>query len=65
MDTLPISFSLDVKGFKHRSVSEPQNEVVVKGSQEAFVEVLRVNTSILRRLVNSENLIVENFLGGK
>lgn len=65
VDTLPISFSLDVKGFKHRSVSEPQNEVVVKGSQEAFVEVLRVNTSILRRLVNSENLIVENSTVGK
>lgn len=65
VDTISISFSLDVKGFKHRSVSEPQNEVVVRGSQEAFVEVIRVNTSILRRLVNSENLIVENTTVGK
>lgn len=65
VDTLPVAFSLDVKGFKHRSVSEPQNEIVVKGSQEAFVEVIRVNTSILRRLVNNENLIIENSTVGK
>lgn len=65
IDTMGGAFSLDVKGFKHRSVSEPQNEIVVRGSQEAFVEVIRVNTSILRRLVNSENLIIENSTVGK
>lgn len=65
VDTMPGAFSLDVKGFKHRSVSEPQNEIVVRGSQEAFVEVIRVNTSILRRLVNSENLIIEKTNVGK
>lgn len=60
IDTIPLAFSLDVKGFKHRNVSEPQNEIVVRGSQEAFVEVQKVNTSIIRRLVNNENLIIEN-----
>lgn len=65
VDTLSVAFSIDVKGFKHRSVSEPQNEMVVRGSQEAFVEVIRVNTSILRRLVNNENLIIENTTVGK
>lgn len=65
VDTIPIAFDLDVKGFKHRSVSEPQNEIVVRGSQEAFVEVIRVNTSILRRLINSEDLIIENTAVGK
>ena len=65
VDTLSSAFSIDTKGFKHRSVSEPQNEVVVRGSQESFVEVIKVNTSILRRLVNNENLIVENTTVGK
>lgn len=65
VDTMPSAFSLDVKGFKHRSVSEPQNEMVVRGSQEAFVEVIKVNTSILRRLINSENLVIENTTVGK
>ena len=65
VDTIAVAFSIDTKGFKHRSIAEPQNEVVVRGSQEAFVEVIRVNTSILRRLVNNENLIVENTTVGK
>ena len=65
IDTLAISFVIDVKGFETRSITEPKNEIVVRGSQEAFVEKLRTNTSILRRLVNNENLIIENTNVGK
>lgn len=65
IDTLNIAFNFDVKGFKQRSINTPNNEVVVRGSQEAFVENIRANTSILRRLVNNENLIIENTSVGK
>ena len=65
IDTLNIAFVLDVKGFQSRGVEKPQNEIVVRGSQEAFVEKLRTNTSILRRLVNSSELIIENTTVGK
>ena len=60
IDTLNIAFSIEVKGFKARSISTPNNETVVRGSQEAFVEVIRTNTSMLRRIINNENLIIEN-----
>lgn len=65
IDTLSIAFTIDVKGYDSRSVSEPKNEVVVRGSQEAFVEKLRTNTSMLRRLISNENLIIENTSAGK
>lgn len=65
IDTLPFSLDLDVKGFKQRSVSIPNNEVIIKGPQEAFVENLRINTSMLRRIINNENLIIENINVGK
>lgn len=65
VDTLSIAFTIDVKGYDSRSVSEPKNEVVVRGSQEAFVEKLRTNTSMLRRLISNENLIIENTSAGK
>lgn len=65
IDTLAVAYSVDVKGFKQRSISTPQNEIIVRGSQEAFVESLRTNTSILRRLINNENLIIENCSIGK
>ena len=65
VDTIPLCFNLDVKGFKQRSISSPQNEIVVRGSQEAFVENIRTNTSMLRRIVNNENLVIENISVGK
>lgn len=60
IDTLNIAFNIDVKGFKQRSVDTPQNEIVIKGPHEAFVENIRTNTSLLRRIVNNENLIIQN-----
>ena len=60
VDTINIAFDIDVKGFKQRNVESPNNEVIIKGSQEAFVENLRTNTSLLRRIVNNEELIIEN-----
>ena len=65
IDTLSVAFTIDVKGFESRSISEPKNEIVVRGSQESFVEKLRTNTSMIRRLINNENLIIENASVGK
>lgn len=65
VDTLNIAFNIEAKGFKQRNIDAPNNEVVIKGSQEAFVENLRTNTSILRRIINNENLIIENIDVGK
>ena len=64
VDTISTAFDIDVKGFKQRSVQSPNNEVIIKGSQEAFVENLRTNTSLLRRIINNENLIIENMVIG-
>lgn len=60
IDTLNIAFNIDVKGFKQRSVDTPQNEIVIKGPHEAFVENIRTNTSLLRRIINNESLIIQN-----
>ena len=65
VDTISIAFSVETKGFKSRSIGEPSNEIVVHGSQEAFVEVIRTNTSILRRLSNTEDLVIESLNVGK
>jgi len=60
VDTISTAFVLDTKGFNMRGVMPPNNETVIKGSQEGFVENLRTNTSLLRRIINNENLIVES-----
>lgn len=60
VDTINTAFNIDVKGFKQRNVDSPNNELVIKGPQEAFVENLRTNTSLIRKIINNENLIIEN-----
>ena len=65
IDTIDKAFNIEVKGFKQRSVSTPNNEVVIKGPQEAFVESIRTNTSLLRRIINNENLVIQSLNIGK
>lgn len=59
VDTIDTCFISDVKGFEKRSINTPSNEVVIRGSQEAFIENIRTNTSMIRRMVNNENLVIE------
>lgn len=65
VDTLETAFCIEAKGFKGRSVSEPITESVLRGAQEGFVEELRTNTSMLRKIINNENLIIEETSVGK
>lgn len=65
IDTIDSAFMIDAKGFDKRSVSPPENESIIRGSQEGFIESIRTNTSLLRRVVNSENLIIEETTVGK
>lgn len=60
VDSIDTAFDIDVKGLQQRSVDKPVNENIIKGPQESFVENIRNNTSLLRRIINNENLIIEN-----
>ena len=65
VDTLNIAFNIDVKKYNQRGIDSPSNETIIKGPQEAFVENLRTNTSLIRKIVNNENLIIETIPVGK
>lgn len=55
---------METRGFPHRPVGKPSNEAVVIGSQEGFVESLRTNITLLRRYVQSAELITERLTVG-
>lgn len=59
VEGLNVCLCVEAKGFKSRSITQPITESVVKGSHEGFVEELRTNTSMLRKIVNNEKLIIE------
>ncbi len=65
VDGLDVAFSMDVKSWEHRTVSNPENEAVVQGPHEGFNEVLRCNTALIRKTLNTPNLVMENIAVGK
>ena len=65
VDTLNIAICLEAKNFQTRNVSTPQTESVVRGPQASFIENLRTNTAQIRKIINNENLIIENTKFGK
>ena len=65
LDRCEQAFIIDAKGFPQRSVSNSENEVVLRGPQEAFTEPLRVNTALIRRRLRTEQLKFEEFILGR
>jgi len=65
VDGLDKAFACDVKGWEHRNVERPNNELVLRGPQEGFNEVLRVNTALIRKILKDEDLIAEDITVGE
>lgn len=54
----------DIRMFDKRSVQAPEEEGVMKGAKDAFIEVMRTNTALIRRRIRSEHLVVETLTVG-
>lgn len=65
VDSIAKCFLVDVKSWEHRSVGNPENESVIQGPHEGFNEVLRCNTALIRKTLNTSNLVMENVFLGK
>ncbi len=55
----------DIRMFEKRSIQEPSEENVIKGSKESFIEVMRMNTALIRRRIRSEYLVIEALTAGR
>lgn len=64
IDGVCRGLSIGVQGFSFRSVSEPEAEVVQKGSREGFVEPLRINMTLIRRRLKTPDLKFETMTVG-
>ncbi|MFZ5644030.1 MAG: spore germination protein [Bacillota bacterium] len=56
---LNSSVVVETKGWEHRTVGRPTTEQTIAGPQEAFVETLRANTGLIRKIIRSEHLYTE------
>ena len=57
---------LDVKGFRTRGISEPENERITEGPREGFEEAALLNLAMLRRKLQTPDLCIElSRVGGR
>ncbi|MCD8391446.1 MAG: spore germination protein [Firmicutes bacterium] len=60
VDGMEKGFILDVRSWGHRSIDKPENEQSIYGPQEAFSEMLRNNTALIRKIIKTEKLVGES-----
>jgi hypothetical protein len=56
---------IHTKGYQGRTIGEPAVEPSVKGPQEAFVEILKINIGLIRRRLRDPNLCFEMYKIGR
>lgn len=54
-------YLFDLSARETRTVSEPVNERVIRGSREGFVEDIAVNKSLIRNRIRNTNLVFEKY----
>lgn len=64
IDGINRAFVVSTQSMQYRSVSEPSGEGNLKGGKEGFIDLLRINISLIRRLVRTEHLCVETMYFG-
>ncbi len=64
MDGISLGLAFGFQGFPSRPVQAPENEVMERASHEAFVDVLKLNTPLLRRRLKTKDLVIDTMQVG-
>lgn len=65
IDGVDFAITYNIPGFSFRSISEPSNEVNLRGSREGFTEPIKINITAVRRRIKSPKLKFELMTVGK
>lgn len=57
VDGISKGFVMDVRSWGHRGIDKPETEQSIYGPQEAFSEMLRNNSALVRKILKTEKLI--------
>jgi stage V sporulation protein AF len=61
----PEALLIDLRTYPARQTGEPENDRVMQGARDGFVETLIMNTALLRRRIRDPRLIMRHFdVGG-
>ena len=58
-------YVVDVTAVNKRSILEPENETVIRGAHDGFIEHLMTNLFLVRKRLMNPNLVVRYYQIGK
>jgi len=64
IDGLASGVYINVRSFPARNIAEPENERVIRGARDGFVETLLNNTAIIRRRIRNPSLTFKRLTVG-
>lgn len=64
IDGCAAMLSVGLQGYAARSISEPESDIVQRGSKEGFVESVRINMTLIRRRLKTPALRFETLTAG-
>lgn len=59
IDGFDTGFLVKTRSYPKRGVSEPDNDKVLSGAHDGFVESLLINTALVRRRIRDRDLVIE------
>ncbi|MGD9677605.1 MAG: spore germination protein [Vulcanibacillus sp.] len=65
IDKCDIALLASTKGWEQRAILEPQNQQVIRGPRQSFVENIRTNTALIRRYLGTSKLRLDQVKVGK
>lgn len=65
IEGLTTGIHINARSFPAREVDEPENERVIRGARDGFVEALLKNTAIIRRRIRNPGLTFSRFTVGE
>jgi len=64
LDNSKAALVANTKGFAKRAISEPENQLVMRGPRQGFIENITTNTAMIRKIIPSSKLRVEQMKVG-
>jgi spore germination protein KA len=65
IDGFDTALLITTRYYESRSIEQPETETSIRGSHEGFVENIKTNTPLLRRIIKNKNLVFESFIIGE
>jgi spore germination protein KA len=65
IDGFDTALQITTRYYESRSIQQPETEISIRGSHEGFVENIKTNTPLLRRIIKNKNLVFESFIIGE